>query len=70
MATKKVGTVIKEARTAAGLTQEQLARKVSGVSAADLGKVESGEADFTQAQLGALIQGVYDRLPAAEGGSF
>ncbi len=51
MATKKVGTLIKEARTAAGLTQEQLARKVTGVSAADVGKVERGEADFTQAQL-------------------
>ncbi len=51
MATKKVGTLIKEARTAAGLTQEQLARKVAGVSAADVGKVERGEADFTQAQL-------------------
>ena len=56
MATKKVGTVIKEARTAAGLTQEQLARKVSGVSAADLGKVERGEADFTQAQLKAVAK--------------
>ena len=27
---KKVGTLIKEARTAAGLTQEQLARKKIG----------------------------------------
>lgn len=51
MAAKKVGTLIKEARTAAGLTQEQLARKVAGVSAADVGKVERGEEDFTQAQL-------------------
>ena len=51
MAAKKVGTLIKEARAAAGLTQEQLARKVAGVSAADVGRVERGEADFTQAQL-------------------
>ena len=51
MAAKKVGTLIKEARTAEGLTQEQLARKVAGVSAADVGKVERGEVDFTQAQL-------------------
>ncbi len=51
MAAKKVGTLIREARTAAGLTQEQLARKVAGVSANDVGKVERGEADFTQAQL-------------------
>ena len=42
MAAKKIGTVIREARTAAGLTQEQLARKVTGVSAADLRKVEAG----------------------------
>ena len=35
---KKVGTLIKEARTAAGLTQEQLAKKISGLSAADIGK--------------------------------
>ena len=56
MATKKIGTVLKEARTAAGLTQEQLARRVSGVSAADLGRVERGEADFTQAQLKAIAK--------------
>ena len=56
MAAKKIGTVIREARTAAGLTQEQLARKVTGVSAADLRKVEAGEADFTQAQLKALAK--------------
>ncbi len=54
--TKKIGTVLKEARTAAGLTQEQLARRVSGISAADIGKVERGEADFTQAQLKALAK--------------
>ena len=51
MAAKKVGTLIKEARTAAGLTQEQLARKVTGASATDVGKVERGEKDFTNEQL-------------------
>ena len=56
MATKKVGTVIKEARTKAGLTQEQLARKVTGVSAADLKRVEAGEADFTQTQMKAIAK--------------
>ncbi|MBQ6175160.1 MAG: helix-turn-helix transcriptional regulator [Clostridia bacterium] len=56
MAAKKVGTVIKEARTAAGLTQEQLARKVAGVTATELGKVERGEADFTQAKLKAVAK--------------
>ncbi|MBR2835307.1 MAG: helix-turn-helix transcriptional regulator [Coriobacteriales bacterium] len=51
MAQKKVGTLVKEARTAKGLTQEQLARKVTGATAADVGKLERGEVDFTQAQL-------------------
>ena len=35
MAKKKVGELIKEARLAAGMTQEQLARKVKDCSAAD-----------------------------------
>ncbi len=48
---KKVGTLIKEARTAAGLTQEQLARKIKGLSAAELGKAESGELELTQSFL-------------------
>ena len=51
MAVKKVGTLIKEARTGAGLTQEQLARKIKGVSADDISKAERGEKDFTQAVL-------------------
>lgn len=48
---KKVGTLIKEARTEAGLTQEQLARKVKGVSASDISKAERGDLDLTQAAL-------------------
>lgn len=48
---KKVGTLIKEARTEAGLTQEQLARKVKGVSASDISRAERGELDLTQAAL-------------------
>ena len=48
---KKVGTLIKEARTAAGLTQEQLARKIKGLSAGELAKAESGETELTQALL-------------------
>lgn len=48
---KKVGTLIREARTAAGLTQEQLARKIKGLSAGDLAKAESGEIELTQALL-------------------
>lgn len=48
---KKVGTLIKEARTAAGLSQEQLARKIKGLSAGELARAESGESDLTQALL-------------------
>ena len=39
----KVGALIKEARTGAGLTQEQLARKIKGISADDISKAERGE---------------------------
>jgi len=70
---KKVGTLIKEARTAAGMTQEQLARKVKGLSAADLGKAERGEKDLTQEQLKAIAKatGVTQKslLEAAKGKS-
>ena len=51
MATKKVGELIKEARTNAGLSQEALARKIDGLSASDVGKVERGEKDLSQALL-------------------
>ena len=40
MATKKLGNLIKKARTDAGLTQEELAKKVRGLTAADIGKAE------------------------------
>ena len=51
MASKKVGTLIKEARTAAGLTQEQLARKISGLSASDISAAERHQKTLTQEQL-------------------
>ncbi len=51
MASKKVGTLIKEARTQADLTQEQLARKIKGLSASDISLAERGQKDLTQAQL-------------------
>ena len=51
MAAKKVGTLIKEARTNADMTQEQLARKISGLSASDISLAERGQKDLTQAQL-------------------
>ena len=51
MAAKKVGDLIKEARTGAGLTQTQLAAKVDGVTASDISKAERGEKELTQAAL-------------------
>lgn len=51
MASKKLGNLIKEARTGAGLTQEQLARKISGLSATDISEAERGLRDLTQDQL-------------------
>ena len=51
MAAKKVGELIKEARTEAGLSQEGLAKKIDGLSASDIGKAERGEKELTQAAL-------------------
>ena len=51
MASKKVGTLIKEARTEAGLTQEQLARRISGLSASDISLAERHQKNLTQDQL-------------------
>ena len=53
---KKVGKLIKAARTEADLTQEQLARRVSGVSVNDISLAERGEKDLTQAQLKAIAK--------------
>ena len=44
---KKLGSLIKQARTSAGFTQEQLARKVKGVSASDISAFERGVAEPT-----------------------
>ena len=46
---KKLGTLVKEARTEAGLSQAALAAKVDGLSAADIGKIERGEKVPSQA---------------------
>ncbi len=73
MAAKKVGTLIKEARTKAGLTQEQLAKKVNGLTASDVSKAERGEKELTQEQLKAIARatGVTQKslLDAAKGGT-
>ena len=73
MAAKKVGTLIKEARTEAGLTQEQLARRIAGLSATDISLAERHQKDLTQDQLKqiAKITGVTQAslLNAAKGSS-
>ena len=56
MASKKVGTLIKDARTQADLTQEQLARKIKSLSANDISLAERGQKDLTQAQLKAIAK--------------
>ncbi len=48
---KKLGKLIKEARTDAGYTQEQLARKVKTLSASDISRIERGEKEPTQDQV-------------------
>ena len=48
---KKLGNLIKEARTAKGLTQAALAEKVDGVTASDVSKIERGEKEPEQAVL-------------------
>ena len=45
---KKLGNLIKEARTAKGITQSALAEQVDGVTASDVGKIERGEKEPTQ----------------------
>lgn len=47
-ANKKLGALIKEARTGANLTQEKLAAKIAGVSANDISRMERGELVPTQ----------------------
>ena len=73
MASKKVGTLIKEARTEAGLTQEQLARRITGLSANDISLAERHQKNLTQDQLKqiAKITGVTQAslLNAAKGSS-
>ena len=45
---KKLGNLVKEARTAKGLTQAALADKVGGITASDVGKIERGEKEPAQ----------------------
>ena len=45
---KKRGNLIKEARTAKGITQSSLADQVAGLTASEYGKIERGEKEPTQ----------------------
>lgn len=56
MSAKKVGTLIKKARTEAGMTQEQLARKVKDCTASDISRAERGEKALTNEQLKAIAK--------------
>ena len=73
MAVKKVGTLIREARTAKKLSQEQLASGIDGLSGSDIGKAERGEKNLSQAQLKAIAKalGITQKslLEAPKGGS-
>ena len=70
---KKVGNLIKSARLGAGMTQEQLARKVRNCSAADISRAERGEKELTADQLKQIAKatGVTQKslLDAAKGSS-
>ena len=56
MAIKNVGTLIREARTAKKLSQDQLANGIDGLSGSDIGKAERGEKELTQVQLKAIAK--------------
>mgnify|MGYP004599464695 CR=1 FL=1 len=59
----KIGPLIKEARTEAGFTQEQLAKKIKGLSAADIiGKLLGGSSSGKNDLLGTLLDGAKDAL--------
>ena len=50
----EIGTLIKKARTSAGLTQAELAEKLDGITATDISKAERGVSDLTPDQLKAI----------------
>ena len=71
-AKNNVGTLIREARTAKKISQEQLASQIDGLSGSDIGKAERGEKELTQTQLKAIakILGITQKslLEAPKGG--
>lgn len=73
MAVKNVGTLIREARMAKGLSQEKLASGIDGLTASDISKAERGDKELSQAQLRAIAKatGVTQKslLEAPKGGT-
>ena len=53
---KKLGTLIKDARTKKGLSQAELASRIDGLSAAALSKAERGESEPEEAVLRAIAK--------------
>ncbi len=56
MSAKKVGPLIKEARTKAGFTQAELAANIMNLSSSDISKAERGEKLLTQDELKAIAK--------------
>ena len=56
MSAKKVGALIKEARTNAGFTQQGLADKIPGLTASEISKAERGEKELTTEELKAIAK--------------
>ena len=54
--TAQLGTRIKKARTAAGMTQAELAKAVDGVTATDISKAERGIMELSAEQLKAIAE--------------
>lgn len=73
MAAKNVGTLIREARMAKGLSQEKLASEIEGLTASDISKTERGDKELSQTQLRAVAKviGVTQKslLEAPKGGT-
>ena len=56
MSSKTLGKKIKQARTDAGLTQQQLADKIRGLSASDISRAERGEKDLERDEIIAIAK--------------
>ena len=66
---KKLGTLVKEARTEKGLTQAALAKKVKDLTASDISKIERGEKEPEQTQIRELAAALGVTQTVLKGGS-